>query len=216
MCSMESAVFSGYFRLFSLELLRWLFVAITVSPVSPGVKSKLGMLSETSNKTMKISFLFSLFLWMRTAHCVFVCLSVCLSASVSLQYVFLSVSLSIYPSLRPSLPPSIHPSIPPSLYPSIHHLIHLSIHPWASIPKANDAFPLFQISSLFSEYITVLDKISNFFQCMFHPPKFLMTFLFIDSEFLIPPLFSKKTLHFSIHKFPEMDGWMDGWKFRKS
>src|SRR6218665_3878609 len=63
---------------------------------------------------------------------------------------------------------------------------------------------MFQFSPLFSEYFTVSEIFSNFssqkFSYKFHPPKFLMTsFIIVDSQFIIPPVFAK-TIHFLLFR----------------
>lgn len=72
---------------------------------------------------------------------------------------------------------------------------------WGRPPlKANDAFspnfgffPLFRIFQNLKIFFQLLKKIFQTFskKCMFHPPKFLITLLVIDSQFVISPHFRK-------------------------
>src|SRR6218665_1572341 len=94
----------------------------------------------------------------------------------------------------------------------------------ASIPrKANDAFPPYfrfpPSSQNISESETIFPTFSQKF--MFHPPKFLMTFFVIDSNFFnFPPIFTK-TQHFGplfwkIYYFPHISEYFSliSWNLR--
>ena len=66
------------------------------------------------------------------------------------------------------------------------------IHP----PEAMMHFPLFQIPPILQTFSDSVENVPNVTYSKnnfdFHPPKFLVTFLVIDSKFWIPPIFAKQ------------------------
>jgi len=62
------------------------------------------------------------------------------------------------------------------------------LKPMMHFPPISDFPPLFRIFQSLGKFFKLFPQ-----KCMFHPPKFLMTFLLvIDSEFVNSPLFSQK------------------------